>query len=118
MKAGYFALAVLTPLTLTLSPLGPFGAAEAGALHSGTGTLLSVEGGRLMMTEEPRGTHILALNYETTIVDATGSPLAAASLQPGDLVREECLAAGDGTFTAKQIRLLRPAWRELASPEM
>ena len=118
MKTLYCAL--LTVSVLTLSLLGPLGAAEAGGLHTGKGTLLSVEAneGRILMTEEPRGTHVLSLNHETTIVDATGSPLSAAALQPGDLIREECRVVGDGTFVARQIRLLRPAWIEGASPEM
>ncbi len=120
MKAVYFSLTVLLALALALSGGGPIGAAEAGALHTGKGTVLSIEGQgeQILMTEEPRGTHVLSLTHETTVVNTMGSPISAASLQPGDLIREECFVVGDGTFVARQIRLLRPAWMEGASPEL
>ena len=120
MKAMYFSLTVLTAMALALSRGGPVGAAETGPLHTGKGTVLSVEGRgeRILMTEEPQGTHVLSLTHETTVVNVMGNLISAASLQPGDLIREECRAAGDGTFVARQIRLLRPAWMEGASPEL
>lgn len=119
MKAVNIALALLTAITLALSPVGPIGAAEAGAIHTGKGTLLSVDlqGGRLLMTEEPSGSHLLSLNHQTKIVDEMGSPISPAALQPGDLVREECFFLENGKGLATQIRRLRPAWMETASPE-
>ena len=120
MKAVYFSFTVLTAMALTLSLGGPVGAAETGALHTGKGTVLSVDGkgDKILMTEEPRGTHVLSLTHDTKVVNEMGSAISAASLQPGDLIREECLGVGDGTFVARQIRLLRPAWMEGASPEL
>ncbi len=119
MKTVYCAT-LLTVFALTLSVGGWLGEAAAEALHTGKGTVLSVEGQgeRILMTEEPRGTHVLSLTPQTTIVNAMGSAISAATLQPGDLIREECFVVGDGTFAARQIRLLRPAWMELAGPEM
>ena len=119
MKVGYFALALLTTIALTLSARAPVRAAEAGAIHTGKGMVLSVDvnRGQIVMTEEPQGTHVLSLNSAATVVDEIGSPLEATALRPGDLIREECLEVGDGTFAAKQIHRLRPAWMETASPE-
>lgn len=120
MRKLYTTLGVLGFIALTLSLLGPLGIAEAGASHTGKGTVLSVDinGSRISMTEEPGGSHVLSLNHQTRIVDEIGSPITATALQPGDLIREECLVAGNGAFVVKQIRRLRPAWAELASPEM
>ena len=114
MKALFALLTALTLLTVA-----PLGAAWAGAVHTGKGTVLSVDskGRQLVMTEEPEGIHVLLLNSATKVVDEMGSPLAAPALQPGDLIREECQAVGDGTFAAKQIHRVRPAWMETASPE-
>lgn len=46
------------------------------------------------------------------------APLALERLQPGDYIRSECLTSADGRLVASKIVLLRPAWRELESPEM
>jgi hypothetical protein len=94
--------------------------AEAGALHAGKGTVLAVDAhkGRIVMTEEPSGKHALSLNSQTQVFNEEGSPISVMALQPGDLVREECAIAEHGPCTAKLIRLLRPAWMDLASPEM
>ncbi len=113
MKALSCALALLTAAALTAS-------AEAGALHTGKGTVLSVDAGagRVVMTHDPGGRHVLALDAATRIVDETGSPIPAAALQAGDTVREECVLRDGGPALAKQIRLLRRAWMDTASPEM
>ncbi len=118
MKAMHVALAFLTAIALTLLSVGGL-EAETGAIHAGKGAVLSVDGakGRLVMTEERGGTHVLFLDSKTKVIDAMGLPISAAALQPGDLVWEECLRVGNGTFKAKQIRLLRPTWMETASPE-
>ncbi len=113
MKSVSVALALLAALALAAPAI------EAGELHASKGTILSVDvkTGRILMTQE-RGTHVLALNGQTRVVDETGAVMAAAALQPGDLVREECAADGHGAAVAKHIRLLRPAWMDTASPEM
>ena len=115
MKVVY--LVLLTAIALTL-PAG--GAAESGTIHTGMGTVLGVEvnGSWVLMTEEPHGTHVLFLDHLTKIVNETGGSISAAELNPGDLVREECLLVEGGKGLAKQIRLLRPAWMETASPEL
>ena len=117
MKAGYFAL--LT--AFTLSTVVPLGAAEAGAVHTGKGTVLSVDVKTRQVVMTAGGSerfHALLLNSETKVVDEMGNPISPAALQAGDLIREECQAAGNGAFTAKQIRILRPAWMDTASPEL
>ncbi len=119
MKPVDVALALLTAVGLALSPVGQLGAAETEPLHHGKATVLSVDPKevRILMTEEPRGTLVLSLNGETRIVDDMGNRMAAAALQPGDLVREQCLGLENGKFVAREIRVLRPAWMETASPE-
>ncbi len=118
MKPQYFALALLVAIAMALSPLGSVGAV-AGDLHSGKGTVLWVGAGAgwIRMTEESNGTHVLVLDPQTKVVDETGQRIAATALRPGDLVREECELAQDGKGVAKEIRVLRPAWMETASPE-
>ncbi|MBI1894632.1 MAG: hypothetical protein HYS14_11025 [Candidatus Rokubacteria bacterium] len=118
MKAQYFALTLLTAIAMALSPLASVGA-DAGDFHSGKGTVLwvDVEGRRILMTEEPDGTHMLVLELRTKVVDETGRRIAATALRPGDLVREECRLVEDDNGVATEIRLLRPAWMEIASPE-
>ncbi len=118
MKARYFALALVTAIAMALSPVGSVGAA-AGDLHSGKGTILWVDvgGGWIQMTEESSGTHVLVLDPQTKVVDETGRRISPTALQPGDLVREECQLVQDDDGVAKEIRLLRPAWMETASPE-
>ncbi len=119
MKAILLALAFLAALGLTLSPLGPLSAAETGSIHQGKGTVLSVDmkEGRLVMTEEPRGNHLVFLDHQTRIFDERGSSMPAAALQPGDLIREECLLMENGKGLAREIRLLRPAWMDTTSVE-
>jgi len=119
MRTIVFALAVLAALGLTLSPLGPLGAAETGSVHHGKGTVLSVDmrNGRLVMTEEPRENHLLALDHRTRIFDERGGTMPAAALQPGDLIREECMLMENGKGLAREIRLLRPAWMDTTSVE-
>ena len=118
MKAQYFALALLVAIVMALSPLGSVGA-DAGDLHSGKGTVLRVGagGGWILMAEEPSGTHVLVLDPQTNVVDETGQRIAATALRPGDLVREECQLVQDDNGVATEIRVLRPAWMETASPE-
>jgi len=108
----------LSLIALTVLIGGAF--AQAETPHAGKAMVLKVDGaaGRIVMTEEPRGTHVLLLNSHTKVINEVGSPIPATALQPGDTVREECFDAGNGIFAAKLIRLLRPAWMDLASPEM
>jgi hypothetical protein len=112
MKALGYALVLLAALALTPG-------ADAAGLHTGKGTVLSVDAatGRLVMTHGAHGRHVLVLDRATRVVDETGAPIPAAALQPGDVVREECVT-GAGLPVARQIWVLRPAWKELASPEM
>src|SRR5262245_19844741 len=114
MIARSFVLALL--VTLAALPIG----AEAAGLHTGKGTVLSVDtrAGRLVMAHEAEGRHAFRLDATTRIVDETGRPISAAELPVGDYVREECVMQGHGIALAKQIRVLRPAWMESASPEM
>ncbi len=118
MKATCIALALLTAGALI--PLGLSGTVEAGDIHTGKGTVLSVNirEGRILMTEGLRGTHVLVLNPQTKVVDETGAEILVTTLRPGDLVREECRLVQNGNGVARQIRLLRPAWMETASPEL
>jgi len=118
MKAQYFALALLVAIAMALSPLGSVGAG-AGDFHSGKGTVLRVGagGGWILMAEESNGTHVLVLDSQTKVVDEAGRPISASALQLGDLVREECQLVQDDNGVAREIRLLRPAWMETASPE-
>lgn len=119
MKTMNLALTLPFAIALVFAPVGLLEAAENGTTHTGNGTLLSVDAkaGRVVMTEGG-GSHTLSLNQQTTIVDETGRIVSAAFLRTGDFVREECLLEEQGEGVARQIRVLRPAWMDLASPEM
>ncbi len=119
MRAGWAGFGLVVAAGLVLGAAGAVGPVEAAGPHTGKGVVLSVDAraGRLSMTEEPRGTHVLTLTAETRVFDAEGVAMTPAALQPGDLVREECDANGPGQGVARQIRVLRPAWLETASPE-
>jgi hypothetical protein len=101
--------------------LGLLPAAEAGALHTAKGVVLSVDprAGRIVMThEDAQGSHVLVVNLLTQIVDEAGALIPMGALQPGDLVREQCVPNGSNPSVATRISVLRPAWKDLASPEM
>lgn len=119
MNGTFITLALLTTLALVPSP-GSLRAADTGVIHIGKGTVLSVDiqGGRLLMAQDPYGHHVLSLTHQTRVVDEVGSPILPAALQPGDLIREECLRVEKGKGQATLIRRVRPAWMELASPEL
>ncbi len=40
------------------------------------------------------------------------------ALHPGDIIREECTHSSGGTRVARRVLLVRPAWREIGTPEM
>jgi hypothetical protein len=113
MNACSRVLALVAALVLTAG-------AEAGSLHSGKGTVLSVDAraGRLVMAHETEGRHLYRLDATTRIVDELGQPIAAADLRTGDYVREECVPEANGIPLAKQIRVLHRAWMETVNPEM
>ncbi len=95
--------------------------AEAGGLHTAKGIVLSVDprAGRIVMThDDAQGRHVLVVDRATRIVDEAGMPIPIGALQAGDLVREQCVPNGAGPSVATRIWLLRPAWKDLASPEM
>ena len=119
MKTVNFTLTFLAAIALVFLSGGLLGAAETGTAHASKGTLLSVDAktGRVVMTEAS-GSHTLFLNQQTEILDETGHITLAAFLRTGDLVREECLLEEQDKGVARQIRVLRPAWMDSASPEM
>ena len=51
-------------------------------------------------------------------VDRTSAGDSLEALQPGDIVREECTKSSSGFRIARRILLVRPAWREIGTPEM
>jgi len=113
MSARFPALPLLAALALVAT-------AEAGPHHSGKGKVLSLDAraGRLVLAHDTEGRHIYRLDGATRFFDETGSPITAAQIGVGDYVREECVPEAHGIALAKQIRVLRPAWMESASPEM
>jgi hypothetical protein len=117
-EATMNALSCVLVLLIALAALAA--GAEAGVLHTGKGTVLSVDAraGRLVMAHEAEGRHAYRLDATTRIIDETGRPITAAEIRVGDYVREECVPEAHGIALAKQIRVLRPAWMESASPEM
>ena len=88
-------------------------------LHAGKGMVTSVDvgGGRVTMKDEARGNLVLVLSQDTKVTDDEGNPIPATKLKAGDLIRQECVLVDSSRCQARQIRVLRPAEKELASPE-
>ena len=98
----------------TLVVLGTAGAALAD--HEGVGIIVAADRAGVTMVENSHS-HVLVLAATTKVYDDEGKAIPAARLGRGDVVREECVPQPDGRSIAKWIAILRPAWRELESPE-
>ena len=95
-------------------------ATEVRALdHGGTGMIVATDRGHrtvgLVLANGHRLT--LLLDSAAKVSDDLGRSITADALQQGDYVREVCTQLSDGRFVARQVVLLRPGWRGIASPE-
>ena len=95
-------------------------AGVASADHVGTGVILVAgpgEGTMTLVLKEGRP-WTLVLGEATKVYDDSGREISPSRLGPGDYVREVCVKLPDWRILAKQITVLRPAWRELGTPEL
>ena len=104
---------VMVVLAVVLLLWGP---GLAAADHEGMGLIVAAGPGRVTMVENSHR-HSLVLARTTQVTDDAGNPIPVTALGAGDYVREACVPQPDGRFIAKRIVVLRPAWRELTSPE-
>lgn len=90
-----------------------------GGAHRSTGLAVRVNPGQGSVVMKVNGhIHELAVTKATVLKNDWNEPLAGlGALQVGDYIREECAAGPDGKSVARKIEVLRPAWRELESPE-
>lgn len=110
--AAALVLGLLVPSPGVAQPAG-------GEVHRSTGLVVRVNAVQESVVMRSNGhVHELAVTGATVLRDDWGEPLAGLrALQVGDYVREECVAGPRGTRVARTIKVLRPAWRELESPE-
>ncbi len=80
-------------------------------------TTVDREAGHIRLKDDGESFCTLCCGGETQILGGE-DPLALEGLQPGDYIRSECVTEEDGRLVARNIVLLRPAWRILESPEM
>lgn len=118
MKTAVLVLAATLVLGMGIPPAGADEQPGVG-LHRSTGLVVRVDSGRGSVAMKLNGhVHTLAVTKATVLRDDWGEPLAGLrALHVGDYVREECVAGPEGKLLARKIELLRPAWRELESPE-
>lgn len=118
MKTAILILAAALVLGL-ISPPGGMAEQPGAAPHRSTGVVVRVDPGQGRVVMKLNGhVHELAVTKATVLKNDWGEPLASVkALQVGDYVREECVAGPEGKSLARKIEVLRPAWRELESPE-
>ena len=94
-------------------------AAAAAADHAGGGVIVAAPPGEptLNVILEGGQRWAMLVGEVTEIYDDLGRAIPASRLNAGDYVREICARLPDGRIMAKQITVLRPAWRALESPE-
>lgn len=87
--------------------------------HHSTGLVVRVDPGQGRVVMKVNGhVHELTVTKATVLRNDWGEPLRSLkAIQVGDYVREECVAGPEGKSLARKIEVLRPAWRELESPE-
>ena len=105
-------------LVVALVVFGVAGAAGAETVHVRKGVIVAAGPGDMVMVLDNNHRHTLVLADATKVYDDMGKMIRTAGLRTGDYVQEECLRLPDGRFVAKRIILLRPAWRDLQSPEL
>ncbi len=96
--------------------LGIAGSAPAdGPDHVGIGVIVATDPSRGTLKVLLHGSKPWALmvNETTRVYDELGREILEARLTTGDYVREVCGRLATGEFTAKQINVLRPAWRQM-----
>jgi hypothetical protein len=118
MKTAVLVLAAALVLGVGVPPAGA-DEPQAAGLHRSTGLVVRVDAGLGRVVMKVNGhVHALAVTKATVLRNDWGEPLAGLrALHVGDYVREECVAGPEGKLLARKIELLRPAWRELESPE-
>ena len=92
----------------------PWTGEGASGPHRGVGIIAVLDGSQLLV-QESGGAHEMTIDARTRIVIVDDDRVGAIGV--GDYVAEECVSDGQGGVHATRIALLRPAWKELASPE-
>lgn len=118
MKTAILILAATLVLGVSVPPAGADEPQAAGP-HRSTGLVVRVDPGQGRVVMKLNGhVHELAVTSATVLRNDWGEPLRSLkAIQVGDYVREECVAGPEGKSLTRRIEVLRPAWRELESPE-
>lgn len=103
----------LSLLTVALALMMPW-MGEGSGPHRGAGIITALEGSRFLV-EERGEAHAMTVDARTRIVIVDDDRVGAVGV--GDYVAEECVSDGRGGARATRITLLRPAWKDMASPE-
>lgn len=108
----------LIPVALILVLLTGSGASSA-EFHRLTSLVVKVDPtkGTLLLTENGHSDELVVGRFSVLFDDQGKRLKALKALQVGDYVYEECIHQKDGQSIAREIRILRPAWRMLESPE-
>ena len=110
---------MLIPVALVLALL--IGVEAYGAeSHQSTAMVVKVDPAkRTVILWETGHSHELVLAQSALLRDDHGMGLKGLkALQVGDYVYEDCILGKDGRSSiAREIRVLRPAWRMIESPE-
>ncbi len=109
----------LTPIALVVALLIGSGAYSA-EFHRSTGLVVKVDPARrtLFLSEEGHPRELVVGRF-SVLFDSQGRGLKGLeALQVGDYVYEDCIIRRDGQSVAREIRILRSAWRMLESPRI
>ncbi len=87
--------------------------------HRSSGLVVDVDPskGTVLLTENGHARELVVGRLSLLFDDQGKGLKELKALQVGDYVSEECILRRDGQFIAREIRVLRPAWRMIESPE-
>ncbi len=93
--------------------------AYSAEFHRSTSLLVKVDPlrGTLRLIENGHSQELVVGRLSLLFDDQGKGLKELKALQVGDYVYEECILQKDGQSIAREIRVLRPAWRMLESPE-
>ncbi len=93
--------------------------AYSGAFHRSTGLVVKVDPAHetLILAENGHSRELVVGRFSTLVNDQGRRLQTLKALQVGDYVYEDCILRKDGQSIAREVRILRPAWRMLESPE-
>ena len=108
----------LIPIVLVVALLTSSEAYSA-EFHRSTSLLVKVDSlrGTLRLIENGHSQELVVGRFSALFDDQGNRLKTLKALRVGDYVHEECILQKDGQSVAREIRILRPAWRMLESPE-